>query len=114
MGKKAYPAKRRLQRILADHQKKPWKEILAKNKIDPAELAQKFDLSPPPTDWRRPITPALKKAAQAFGLDPESQGDRDLLLKYFAEAHYGQGKPGAPRKLDENQLLKDISNFQES
>jgi hypothetical protein len=79
--------------------------------IDPAELVQKFGVTPSPPDWRRPIAPALKKAAQVFGVDPENQADRDLLVEYFAEAHYSQGRAGAPRKLKENQLFKDIVEF---
>jgi hypothetical protein len=111
MGRKTDGAGRRLQRIIA-RLKSQEEDLRSPECFIPmserdvavlAEIREKIREFMPEINGT--ISPALEKAAQAFGLDPRSQADRDQLLEYFAEAHYGKRERGRPREISGEDLF---------
>jgi hypothetical protein len=44
------------------------------------------------------IPPSLQSAAEAFGLDPQSEWHREILVRILAGLMFGKGKKGRPSK----------------
>jgi len=53
---------------------------------------------------------ALKKAFEAFGLDPRNPFDWRKLIGYYSAAHYGSKGPGAPRKWTDDRMCQFLSD----
>jgi hypothetical protein len=82
-------------------------------------------LSQPRIDWNLPVQRAiaahqaltlvqsdrpLKKAFEAFGLDPRNPFEWPKLLGYFAAAHYGSKGRGAPTKWTEERMCRFLTD----
>jgi hypothetical protein len=109
MGRKTDGAGRRLQRMIA-RVKRQEEELppdfieFSEREMEALKFSELMEFG-----RRRPLTSAIEKAAQEFGLDPRRQADRDQLLEYFAEAHYGKRGGGRPTKIDGYVLSQDIT-----
>jgi hypothetical protein len=44
------------------------------------------------------IPPSLRRAAEFFYLDPQSEWHREILVRILAQLMFGQGKRGRPSK----------------
>jgi hypothetical protein len=111
MGKKTDGAGRRLQRIIA-RLKRQEEELppdvieMTEREMDALGISELMEFG-----RRRPLTPAIEKAAQEFGLDAKKQAHRDLMLEYFAEAHYGKRERGRPTAIDGYDIFQDMSGL---